>query len=157
MAKLTVNEAALQGFTDVVSFQFGEDFKLDTTSDAGVVKTYAVPEGTLITNASVHVVEAFAGGSISDCRLDIGFGGDGSGTIDDFIDDLIIFTGADEFTKNTGAKLIGGSGARGHQFDAADTIDIEFTPVGDSMANATSGKVVIKFTLLDMRDPAEIS
>ena len=157
MAKLTVNEAALQGFTDVVSFEFGEDFKLDTGSGTGVVKTYAVPEGTIITNCSVHKVANFTGGSISDCRLDIGFGGDGSATIDDFIDDADIFDGAAEFVKNTGAKLIGGSGARGHQFDAADTIDIEFTPTGDSMANATAGIVVIKFTLLDMRDPAEIS
>ena len=87
MAKLTVNEAALQGFTDVVSFEFGEDFKLDTGSGTGVVKTYAVPEGTIITNCSVHKVANFTGGSISDCRLDIGFGGDGSATIDDFIDD----------------------------------------------------------------------
>jgi hypothetical protein len=155
MAKLTVNEAALQGFTDVVTFEAGKVFENDTAT-AGTVKTYAVPEGTLITNASVHLVEGFTGGSISDCRLDIGFGGDGSGTIDDFIDDADIFDGA-EFVKNTGAKLIGGSGARGHQFTTADTIDIEFTPTGDGMDAATAGKVVIKFTLLDMRDPAEIS
>ena len=48
-----------------------------------------------------------------------------------------IFDGA-TYVKNTGAKLVGGSGARGHQFDADDTIDIEFTPTGDGLANATS-------------------
>lgn len=155
MAKLTVNESALQGFTDVITFEAGEVFKNDTAT-AGTVKTYAVPAGTVITNCSVHKVANFTGGSISDCRLDIGFGGDGSATIDDFIDNADIFDGG-EFVKNTGAKLIGGSGARGHQFDADDTIDIEFTPTGDGMDAATEGKVVIKFSLLDMRDPAEIS
>jgi len=155
MAKLTVNESALQGFTDVITFEAGEVFKNDTAT-AGTVKTYSVPAGTVITNCSVHKVANFTGGSISDCRLDIGFGGDGSATIDDFIDDADIFDG-NEFVKNTGVKLIGGSGARGHQFDADDTIDIEFTPTGDGMDAATAGKVVIKFSLLDMRDPAEIS
>jgi hypothetical protein len=155
MAKLTVNEAALQGFTDVVTFEAGSVFENDTAA-AGTVKTYSVPAGTLITNCSVHKVANFTGGSISDVRLDIGFGGDGSATIDDFIDDADIFDG-DEFVKNSGSKLVGGSAARGHLFTADDTIDIEFTPTGDGMDAATTGKVVIKFTLLDVRDPAEIS
>ena len=155
MAKLTVNESALQGFTDIVTFEHGEVFASDTAA-AGTVKEYSVPAGTIITNCSVHLVTPFTGGSISDCRLDIGFGGDGSATIDDFIDDADIFDGA-EFVKNSGAKLVGGSAARGHLFTADDTIDIEFTPTGDGMDAATAGKVVIKFTLLDARDPAEIS
>ena len=155
MAKLTVNESALQGFTDVVTFEAGDVFKNDTAV-AATVKTYAVPAGTIITNCSVHKVANFTGGSISDVVLDIGYGGVGSATVDDFIAAADIFDGA-EFVKNSGAKLIGGSGARGHQFDAADTIDIEFTPVGDGMDAATEGKVVVKFTLLDMRDPSEIN
>ena len=155
MAKLTVNESALQGFTDVVTFEAGDVFKNDTAV-AATVKTYAVPAGTIITNCSVHKVANFTGGSISDVVLDIGYGGAGSSTVDDFIAAADIFDG-DEFVKNSGAKLIGGSGARGHQFNAADTIDIEFTPVGDGMDAATEGKVVVKFTLLDMRDPSEIN
>ena len=155
MAKLTVNESALQGFTDVVTFEAGDVFKNDTAA-AATVKTYAVPAGTIITNCSVHKVANFTGGSISDVALDIGYGGAGSATVDDFIAAADIFDGA-EFVKNSGAKLIGGSGARGHQFDAADTIDIEFTPVGDGMDAATTGKGVVKFTLLDMRDPSEIN
>lgn len=155
MAKLTVNEAALQGYTDVVTFEAGKVFENDTAT-AGTVKTYAVPAGTLVTNVSVHVVEDFTGGSLSAAQLDVGYGGDGSGTINNFIDAAEL-SGGDEFFHDTGSKLVGGSGARGHLFENDDTIDIEFTPSGDGMDAATAGKVVIKFKLLDLRDPAEIS
>jgi hypothetical protein len=148
MPKLTVQEAAMTGFTDSISFKFGSDFK-DNTTAAAMVKTYSVPAGTIIENCSYHLVTPFTGGSISNVTLDIGFGGLGSGTIDDFIAAGDIFDGS-TYVKNTGSKLIGGSGARGHQFDTDDTIDIEFTPAGDGLANATAGEIVIKFTLLNM-------
>ena len=148
MPKLTVQEAAMTGFTDAISFTFGSDFSTNTTA-AAITKTYSVPAGTIIENASYHLVTPFTGGSISDVVLDIGYGGEGSGTIDDFIAAGDIFDGA-TYVKNTGSKLIGGSGARGHQFDADDTIDIEFTPTGDGLANATAGEIVIKFSLLNM-------
>jgi len=148
MAKLSLQEAALTGFTDFISFKHGSDFSSDT-AEAGTVKTFSVPAGTTITDVSVHLVTPFTGGSISDCRLDIGYGGDGSVTIDDFIDDADIFDGA-TYVWNSGAKLVGGSAAKGHTFTADDTIDIEFTPTGDGMDAATAGEVVIKFKLLNM-------
>lgn len=148
MPKLTVQEAAMTGFTDVISFKFGDDFKANTTA-APITKTYSVPAGTIIENAAYHLVTPFTGGSISNVTLDIGFGGEGSATIDDFIEAGDIFDGA-TYLKNNGAKLTGGAGARGHSFSTDDTIDIEFTPAGDGLANATAGEIVIKFTLLNM-------
>jgi len=148
MPKLTVQEAAMTGFTDSISFKFGSDFK-DNTTAAAMVKTYSVPAGTLITDCAYHLVTPFTGGSISNVTLDIGFGGLGSGTIDDFIEAGDIFDGA-TYLKNNGAKLVGGSGARGHLFTADDTIDIEFTPASDGLANATAGEIVIKFNLLNL-------
>jgi hypothetical protein len=148
MAKLSLQEAALTGFTDFISFKFGSDFTANTTA-AAMVKTYSVPAGTLITDCAYHLVTPFTGGSISNVTLDIGFGGLGSGTIDDFIEAGDIFDGA-TYLKNNGSKLVGGSGARGHLFSTDDTIDIEFTPAGDGLANAIAGEIVIKFKLLNL-------
>jgi hypothetical protein len=147
MPKLTVQEAAMTGFTDSISFSFGSDFAANTTA-AAITKTYSVPAGTIIENCSYHLVTPFTGGSISNVTLDVGFGGEGSATIDDFIAAGDIFDGA-TYVKNSGSKLIGGSSARGHLFTTDDTIDIEFTPVGDGLANAIAGEIVIKFTLLN--------
>tara|TARA_R100000426_G_scaffold39496_1_gene30800 strand:+ start:87 stop:551 length:465 start_codon:yes stop_codon:yes gene_type:complete len=154
MSKLTVNEAALQGFSDVITFEAGEVFKNDTAT-AGTVKTYAVPAGTALTRVSAHKIENFTGGSLSAVKLDIGYGGDGAGTIDDFIDNFNLFSG-DEFALSTGEEFDGSDG-HFHLFTSDDTIDIEFTPTGDGMDAATAGKVVIKFDLIDLRDPAEIN
>jgi hypothetical protein len=148
MPKLSVQEAAMTGFTDAISFKFGSDFAANTTA-AAITKTYSVPAGTLITDCAYHLVTPFTGGSISNVTLDIGFGGEGSGTIDDFIAAGDIFDGV-TYLKNNGVKLEGGSGARGHLFSTDDTIDIEFTPAGDGLANATAGEIVIKFKLLNL-------
>ena len=158
MAKLTVNEAALQGYTDVVSFSFGKDFEDDTTSGTAVLKTYAVPAGTVITECSAHIVEEFTSSALSMVALDVGYGSISSATIDDFIANAEL-EGADDMVRNTGSKLDAGSGAKGggHLFGSAGTISIRFTPTDGSMASADTGKVVIKFKLLDMRDPALIS
>ena len=148
MSQLTINESALQGFTHSITFKHGATFASDTAT-AGTVKTYSVPAGSIITDVAVHRITPFTGGSISDVRLDIGYGGDGAGTIDDFIDDFDLFDGTTYRAWNSGAKLIGGSTAKGHEFTADDTIDIEFTPSGAGMDEATAGEVVILFRILN--------
>ena len=144
MAKLSLQEAALTGFTDFISFQHGEDFKTNDSA-AAIVKTFSVPAGSVITDASVHIVEAFAGPSITDVKLDIGIDGDADN--DNLIDNLDV--DAVGYAWNTGAKLVGGSAAKGHHFAADGTINIEFTPVGAGLKVATAGEVVIKFKFLN--------
>tara|TARA_R100001163_G_scaffold65596_1_gene63427 strand:+ start:125 stop:583 length:459 start_codon:yes stop_codon:yes gene_type:complete len=145
MAKLSLQEAALTGFTDVVRYRFGSDFSTNTTA-AAIVKTFSVPAGTTITDASVHIVEAFAGPSITDVKLDIGIDGDADN--DNLIDNLDV--DAVGYAWNSGAKLVGGSAAKGHTFTADGTINIEFTPTGAGLSVATAGEVVIKFNFLNL-------
>ena len=160
MPQYTVNEAALTGFTHYAVFKH-TDFDGDSAA-GGIVKEFSVPAGSLLTDVAVHKVTNFTGGSISDCRLDIGYGGDGAGTIDDFIDDADIFDG-DEYVHNTGAELVvneGGSDTTETAtflFSSADTIDIEFTPTGDTMKNATAGEVVVKFKILSLSQDSELN
>ena len=152
MAKLTVNEAALQGYTDVISFSHGKDFEDNTTSGEAVLKTYAVPAGTIVDDCAVHLTQEFTGTAISLVALDMGYGS--SATQDDFIDNMEL-EGADDFVRNTGSKLTAGNGARGegHLFDSENNIIIKFTPTDGPMSDADTGRVVIKFKLLNMLDP----
>lgn len=158
MAKLTVNEAALQGYTDVVTFEAGKEFEDDTTSGTAVLRTYAVPAGTVVADCVAHLTEEFTGPNLSMVTLDIGYGAVDSNLIDDFIADFEL-EGGDEIMRNTGAKLDAGNGAKGngHLFESASNIGIRFTPTDSSMSDADTGRVVIKFKLLNVLDPSEIT
>lgn len=151
MPKFTEN-AHQSGYTDYYEVDFND--LTNTTDDASQTFTYAVKAGQEVRNVAVKLITAFDDSGGGD-ELDITIG---STDVDGYITAASspIHTDQTEITyiQDTGAYVIGGSGARGFLYTADDTIDIVFTPnraTGQSysLSECTAGKVRILFNIAD--------
>lgn len=137
--------------TDIVA-QVGSSL----ADNATTTFTIPVKAGQVVDTVGVKLITAFDDSGSGD-ELDVSVG-DGSDA-DGYITNADIHTDQTEITyvANTGAYVVGGSGARGKLYTADDTIDIVFTPnvstgTDYSLSELTAGELEVKVFYKDLND-----
>lgn len=156
MGKLS-NQHAANGWTDelVIDYtDFSEDNAGTLADNATKTFTYAVPAGAIVTDVAASLRTAFDDSGAGD-ELDVTVG-DGSDA-DGYLTAADLHTDQTEISTvwNTGAYVVGGSGAKGKAYTAADTIDILFTPnistgTDYSLNELNAGEIVFKFRIVEV-------
>ncbi len=144
MARLSVEEAAMTGYTDKVTVDFTDLTDASTTQTI----TYAVNPGDVVTHCGHSIETNFDGGATTDLTLTVGDGNDANG----MLAAVIIHEDATEvaYSSNTGILLIGdetANCARQVVYTAADTIDMLFTATTANLNVLTQGRVNIWFII----------
>lgn len=97
-----------------------------------------IPANTLVLGCAVKIVTAAVG---TTCTIDVGYGGNGAGTVDDFGADIDGKGTAGTYTWTASAT------ADGTFFSAADTIDVNF----DVATSITAGpKLIVRAVCVDL-------
>lgn len=95
-----------------------------------------IPANTLVVGCAVEVLTAAVG---TTATIDVGYGGNGSGTVDDF--------GADIDGKTAAVTWTASATADGTFFSAEDTIDVNF----DVATSITAGpKLAVRAVCIDL-------
>lgn len=147
MARLTVNEGAMQGWTDSITLTSNS---FSGTSAGAETINYAVKKGDIVKDVLVNAKTAFAG--VGTAVIDIGDGSDTDGYVDN---QNVATTGV--YYNTNGALFAASSdsqsgdvanGLNGHLRSADGNINITITTGSDGLADATAGEVEVKFCIL---------
>ena len=117
--------------------------------DTAYTFTYNVPAGSWVSDVGANLVTAFddSGGG-AQLNVIVGDDADDNG----YLTTAALHTDQSEITTiiNTGALVVGGSGARGKAYTTDDTIDLIFSIAGAAYTvnELNAGKVVFRFTML---------
>ena len=133
----------LAAFTDSIRITHA-----DLTADALTQTiTKDMKAGQQIRNIAFKLHTAFDGASTSSLKLDVGYGGNPDGYIDD-----------NEIHKDATEVLFGPLGYEantGMVFFADDTIDILFTATGGNLSTLTTGDIEIFFNIIDINSVSD--
>ena len=111
--------------------------------------TYTIPLGSVVHNCGAELITAFddSGGG-AQLNVIVGDDADDNG----YLTTAALHTDQSEITTiiNTGALVVGGSGARGKAYTTADTIDLIFSIAGAAYTvnELNAGKVVFRFRIV---------
>ena len=140
MSRVANNEVS-NGWSDFLTIDHG----MLTNSATTQTFTLPIPAGGIVYDVGVYLETAFAGGSISSLKIDIGDGADPDG----YVDDIEIAVDATEvtYTRSNGALLKDASASavdlhQGKIYLVADTIDILLTG-SHNLDTADTGKVTV--------------
>ena len=154
MPRLTLNEAALRGYTH--EYTINTDDLTNTSSGATQDIEIDVPAGTVVQDLGYKLSTAFSGG-VSAITLAAGISSGGT----EFLTAGSVYTGGSTYVRNTGSKLSineGGSDADatiGHTYTAAGKIYLQFNPTSDSLSALTDGEVTVQVRILDLNPSQE--
>ena len=111
--------------------------------------TYTIPLGSVVHNCGAELITAFddSGGG-AQLNVIVGDDADDNG----YLTPAALHTAQSEITPiiNTGALVVGGSGARGKAYTSDDTIDLIFSIAGAAYTvnELNAGKVVFRFRIV---------
>mgnify|MGYP003665658340 CR=1 FL=1 len=133
----------LSAFTDSIRITHADLTAAATTQTL----TKDIKAGQQIRNVVFKLHTAFDGASTSSLKLDVGYGGNADG----FVDDNEIHKDATEVNFGPLAYEVN----TGMVFFQDDTIDILFTASGGNLSTLTAGDIEIFFNIIDINGVSE--